>query len=146
MYSVVLTDVVQFVMIVVGVSITTYSIVAHAGGWIKMVEAAQAHRGASGINLWDSRRFGFLFLSWTTLYYLSGWSSWQPVVARVLSMKDIRTALKLYRLSSIFMFMRAAFPMIWESAPSPSWGVFTNRALFCRSLSRASSRRDGWVW
>jgi Na+/proline symporter len=34
-------------------------------------------------------------------------------VARVLSMKDIQMALKLYRISSLFMFMRAAFPMIW---------------------------------
>jgi solute:Na+ symporter, SSS family len=113
MYSVVLTDVVQFVMIVVGVSITTFSVVVHAGGWGKMVDAVQAHYGVAGFNLWSSRRFGLLFLSWTTLYYLSGWSSWQPVVARVLSMKDIRTALTLYRLSSVFMFMRAAFPMVW---------------------------------
>jgi solute:Na+ symporter, SSS family len=28
-------------------------------------------------------------------------------------MRDIGTALKLYRLSSFFMFLRAAFPMIW---------------------------------
>jgi solute:Na+ symporter, SSS family len=35
------------------------------------------------------------------------------VVARVLSMQNIGTALKLYRYSSFFMFLRAAFPMIW---------------------------------
>jgi solute:Na+ symporter, SSS family len=100
-------------MIVVGVTITTYCIVVSAGGWGRMVDAVQTHYGASGFNLVSSRRYGFLFLSFTTLYYISGWSSWQPVVARVLSMKDIQMALKLYRLSSVFMFMRAAFPMIW---------------------------------
>lgn len=113
MYSVVLTDVVQFIMIVVGVSVTTYCIVVNAGGWGKMVDAVYLHYGSAGFNLWSARRYGILFLSFTTLYYLSGWSSWQPVVARVLSMKDIQTALKLYQLSSVFMFMRAAFPMIW---------------------------------
>ena len=113
MYSVVLTDVVQFVMIVVGVAVTTYCIVVSAGGWGKMVDAVYAHYGRSGFNLWSARRYGVLFLTFTTLYYLSGWSSWQPVVARVLSMKDIGLALRLYRLSSVFMFMRAAFPMIW---------------------------------
>jgi len=113
MYSVVLTDVVQSIMIVVGVAVTTYCIVSHAGGWSRMVDAVHTHYGDAGFNLWSARRYGFLFLSWTTLYYISGWSSWQPVVARVLSMKDIRTALTLYRYSSLFMFMRAAFPMVW---------------------------------
>jgi Na+/proline symporter len=78
-----------------------------------MVDAVYANYGSAGFNLWSARRYGFLFLSWTTLYYISGWSSWQPVVARVLSMKDIGTAMTLYRYSSLFMFMRAAFPMIW---------------------------------
>ncbi len=113
MYSVVLTDVVQFIMIVVGVGVTTYCIVVSAGGWGKMVDAVSVHYGNAGFNILSARRYGILFLSFTTLYYLSGWSSWQPVVARVLSMRDIRMALKLYRLSSLFMFMRAAFPMIW---------------------------------
>jgi SSS family solute:Na+ symporter len=113
MYSVVLTDVVQFIMIVAGAGVTTYCIVASAGGWSRMVEAVHVHYGSAGFNIWNARRYGMLFLSFTTLYYLSGWSSWQPVVARVLSMKDIQMALKLYRLSSLFMFMRAALPMIW---------------------------------
>jgi solute:Na+ symporter, SSS family len=113
MYSVVLTDVVQFVMIVVGVAVTTWAVVAHAGGWSGMVDAVRINYGSAGFNLFSAQRYGILFLSWTTLYYVSGWSSWQPVVARVLSMKDTGTALTLYRYSSLFMFMRAAFPMVW---------------------------------
>jgi SSS family solute:Na+ symporter len=116
MYSVVLTDVVQFVMIVFGVSITTWLLVSAAGGWGRMVDAVSFYYGDAGFHLWKAPRFGALFLSWTTLYYLSGWSTWQPVVARILSMKDIKTALSLYRISSVFMFMRAAFPMIWGIA------------------------------
>jgi SSS family solute:Na+ symporter len=113
MHSVVLTDVVQFIMIVFGVGITTWLIVVAAGGWGRMVDAVAFHYGEAGFRLWKAPRYGALFLSWTTLYYLSGWSSWQPVVARILSMRDIKTALSLYRISSVFMFMRAAFPMIW---------------------------------
>lgn len=78
-----------------------------------MIHAVTLNYGSAGFNLWHSPRYGLLFLSWTTLYYLSGWSSWQPVVARVLSMKSIDTALKLFRYSSLFMFLRAAVPMIW---------------------------------
>jgi len=113
MYSVVLTDVVQFILIVFGVGVTTWLIVRGAGGWGKMVDAVDFHYGAAGFQLWKAPRYSILFLSWTALYYLSGWSSWQPVVARVLSMRDIVTALKLYRISSVFMFLRAAFPMMW---------------------------------
>lgn len=113
MYSVVLTDVVQFVMIVFGVGITTWLLISHAGGWGRMTETVWRHYGDSGFYVWRAPRYGVLFLSWTVLYYLSGWSTWQPVVARVLSMKDIGTALNLFRISSVFMFMRAAFPMIW---------------------------------
>lgn len=113
MYSVVLTDVVQFIMIVVGVTITTTLIVSTAGGWGRMADAVRVHYGDAGFYPWKAPRYDVLFLSWTALYYLSGWSSWQPAVARVLSMRDIRTALKLYRISAVVMFMRAGFPMIW---------------------------------
>jgi SSS family solute:Na+ symporter len=113
MYSVVLTDVVQFVMIVVGVAVTTYFVLLHAGGWSGLVAAVDHSYGDAGFLPWRAPRFGLLFLIWTTLYYLSGWSTWQPVVARVLSMKDVDLSLKLFRWSSLFMFMRAGFPMLW---------------------------------
>ena len=144
MYSVVLTDVVQFVMIVVGVAVTTYSIVTHAGGWANMIEAVRTHHGAAGFNLWSARRYGLLFLSWTTLYYVSGWSSWQPVVARVLSMKDIDMALALYRYSSLFMFMRAAFPMIWGIGALAILGkVGQSNAILPLTLARILP--SGWM-
>lgn len=113
MYSVVLTDVVQFVMIIVGVTVTTYLVVGHAGGWSGMAAAVARNFGDAGFLPWRAPRFGLLFLIWTTLYYISGWSTWQPVVARVLSMKDIDLSLKLFRWSSLFMFMRAGFPLLW---------------------------------
>ncbi len=144
MYSVVLTDVVQFVMIVVGVAVTTYCIVTHAGGWGRMVEAVRTNYGSAGFNLWSARRYGFLFLSWTTLYYISGWSSWQPVVARVLSMRDTGTALSLYRYSSLFMFMRAAFPMIWGIGALAILGkVDQSSAILPLTLSRILPA--GWM-
>ena len=113
MYCVVLTDVIQFVMIVFSAVLTTWMVVRAAGGWGSMVHVVRSHYGAAGFEFWKSSRYSALFLTWTALYYLSGWSTWQPVVARVLSMKDIRTALKLFRISSIFMFLRGAIPMMW---------------------------------
>ncbi|MCP5116670.1 MAG: hypothetical protein GY953_38065, partial [bacterium] len=113
MRSVVFTDVAQFLMISLGAGIATYLMFTHAGGISGMAEAVERHHGPAGFKLWDAPRYGGLFLFWTALYYLSGWSSWQPVVARVLSIQDTGTALRLYRISSVFMFLRAALPMVW---------------------------------
>ena len=74
---------------------------------------------------------------WTALYYLSGWSTWQPVVARVLSMKDIQTALKLFRISSFFMFLRGAVPMIWGICTLAVLGKVPNSTM---SLANAVGR------
>ena len=113
MYCVVLTDVVQFVVIVLSAGLTTWMVIRATGGWHNMTAAVSANYGRAGFEFWKSPRYGTLFLSWTALYYLSGWSTWQPVVARVLSMKDIHNALKLFRVCSLFMFLRGAIPMIW---------------------------------
>ena len=113
MFSVVLTDVVQFILIVVGVTVASFLIIHAAGGWSHMAAVVMTRYGSGGFTFWDSPRYGTLFLLWTALYYLGGWSSWQPVVARVLSMRDIETGLHLYRLSSVFMLLRAAVPMVW---------------------------------
>ena len=113
MFSVVLTDVVQFILIVVGMTVASFLVIHAAGGWSHMASVVMTRYGSGGFTFWDSPRYGILFLLWSALYYLAGWSSWQPVVARVLSMRDIDTALHLYRLSSVFMFLRAAVPMMW---------------------------------
>jgi SSS family solute:Na+ symporter len=116
MFSVVITDVIQFIFISLGIVLTTIFAVTSAGGFSGMVDVVEAHYGSAGFNLWDAPNYGLLFLIWTGLYYLSGWSSWQPVTQRVFSMRDVATAQKLYKISSVLMFFRAAFPMLWGIA------------------------------
>jgi SSS family solute:Na+ symporter len=123
MFSVVLTDVFQFVLILVGLVFTSWFAFTHAGGAEGMVAAVSEQIGDAGFNLWDAPQYGILFLIWTTLYYLSGWTGWQPVVQRNLSMKDVTTAMKLYRISSVFMFFRACMPMLWGIAALSVLGV-----------------------
>ena len=126
MFSVVLTDVFQFVLILAGLIFTSWFAFTHAGGAEGMVAAVREQIGDAGFNLWEAPKYGILFLIWTTLYYLSGWSSWQPVVQRTLSMKDVATAMKLYRISSIFMFFRACMPMLWGIAALSILGLIAD--------------------
>jgi len=123
MHSVVITDVFQFLILLAGIIIISYFAFSHAGGLKGMAMAVREHYGETGFNLKDAPRYGLLFILWTTLYYTSGWSSWQPVVQRVFSMNDINTAKKLYRISSIFMFFRASLPMLWGIAALAVLGI-----------------------
>jgi len=123
MHSVVITDVFQFLILLAGIVLISFFAFSHAGGISGMVVAVRDHYGEAGFNLKDAPRYGLLFILWTTLYYTSGWSSWQPVVQRVFSMSDINTAKKLYRISSIFMFFRASLPMLWGIAALAVLGV-----------------------
>lgn len=123
MYSVVITDVFQFLLILGGIGITSWFAFSHAGGIGGMAGAVSSRLGSAGFNLWEAPKYGLLFLLWTALYYTSGWTGWQPVVQRTLSMKDSATALKLYRISSFFMFFRACMPMLWGIAALAVLGV-----------------------
>lgn len=116
MHSVVITDVFQFLVLLVGIIMISYFSFTQAGGIDGMIQAVKVHYGEAGFNLKEAPRYGLLFIIWTTLYYTSGWSTWQPVVQRVFSMNSINTARKLYRISSLFMFFRASLPMLWGIA------------------------------
>ena len=126
MYSVIITDVFQFVLIIIGIFLTSYYAFNYAGGAVGMIESVKAHFGSAGLNLFEAPKYGFIFIIWTTLYYLSGWSSWQPVVQRTLSMTSVTTALKLFRITSIFMFFRASMPMLWGIAALAILGLVPN--------------------
>jgi SSS family solute:Na+ symporter len=123
MYSVVLTDVFQFVLILAGIILTSYFAFNSAGGTEGMIEAVKEQFGDAGFNIREAPKYGLLFLIWTTMYYLSGWSSWQPVVQRTLSMQNVSTAMRLFRISSLFMLFRACIPMLWGIAALAILGV-----------------------
>jgi SSS family solute:Na+ symporter len=123
MHSVIITDVFQFIVLLIGIIIISFFAFSHAGGLSGMVGAVKEHYGEAGFNLKDAPRYGLLFILWTMLYYTSGWSTWQPVVQRLFSMNNINTARKLYKISSIFMFFRACVPMLWGIAALAVLGV-----------------------
>ena len=140
MYAVVLTDVVQFVFIMMSVVVMTYFAWIHADGIQGMFTAVKSHYGDEGLYPWKAARLRPLFLVWAFAYYISGWSSWQPVMQRVLSMQDVGMALRLFRISSLFMFFRAAIPMLWGIAAlavlSKTSGEFEPQTALANMLIR----------
>ena len=127
MFSVVLTDVFQFVLIAIGVILTSYYAFNYAGGRSGMVAAVREQFGEAGFNFLEAPKYGVLFLIWTTLYYISGWASWQPVAQRTLSMRNVAVAQRLFRISSLFMFFRACIPMLWGIAALAVLGMIDDK-------------------
>ncbi|RJP66944.1 MAG: sodium:solute symporter family protein [Ignavibacteriales bacterium] len=126
MYSVVVTDVFQFVLILIGIIITSFYAFGNAGGFSGMIASVNKNIGPMGFDVINAPKYGIIFIIWTTLYYLSGWSSWQPVVQRTLSMESVTSALKLFRLTSIFMFFRSGMPIMWGIAALAVLGPVEN--------------------
>lgn len=116
MYSVIVTDVFQFFIMMIGIVLTTFYAFTNANGFDGMINAVHTAIGQMGFDVINAPKYGFIFIIWTTLYYLSGWSSWQPVVQRNLSMESTQSSLKLFRITSVFMLFRASMPMLWGIA------------------------------
>jgi SSS family solute:Na+ symporter len=126
MYSVAVTDVFQFVLMLFGIVITSFYAFSYAGGMSGMIAAVNKNIGPMGFDVIHAPKYGVVFIVWTTLYYLSGWSSWQPVIQRTLSMESVGSALKLFRITSIFMFFRSSMPILWGIAALAVLGVVGN--------------------
>jgi SSS family solute:Na+ symporter len=122
MHSVVLTDIVQFVLIALAVSFVTVFAIGQAGWW-NMVETVSLNYGRGGFLPFAAPRYGLLFITWTTLYYLSGWTTWQPVAMRIFSMKSSTVGDRLYATSAVLFFCRALFPMLWGIAALTIVGI-----------------------
>jgi solute:Na+ symporter, SSS family len=116
MYTVVITDIIQFFVIIGAVIVISFYALKYAGGISGMISAVKQNYGNAGIDLRAAPNYGLLFLIWTSLYYISGWSSWQPVAQRTFSSTDSRTAKKLFQFSSVFMLLRSTIPMTWGIA------------------------------
>src|ERR1017187_6327482 len=67
MFSVVYTDIAQFVLVVVGVTVASFLIIHAAGGWGHMAAVVMTRYGSGGFTFWDSPRYGILFLIWSAL-------------------------------------------------------------------------------
>ena len=129
MVSVLVTDYLQFLVMGLGLIITSILVVRDIG-WSHLVsQLSEAHKagaaavagGAPGelamadpLNPFASN--GWVWLIWQSLFLLAGAVTWQTCVARVLSAKDSRTAKRVYWGTSFYYVGRFALPGLWGAA------------------------------
>jgi SSS family solute:Na+ symporter len=113
MLSVLMTDLLQFLIVGAGVVLITILSVNHAG-WSTLVDKVRAVDGDSGFNPFLSDPLGGPsgLLFWMLLTF-GAQCTWQTTIARVLSAKDEKTAANIYRLAGFYFVGRWALPIVW---------------------------------
>jgi len=122
MVSVVVTDYMQFIVLSVGVGLSTLFIF-HQVGLGAIAEAVVSHRGDEGLSPFLNTNYGGLYLLWNLLLFLTASATWQTAAMRVSATRDAKTAMQMYRWSSLTWMGRAIVPMFWGCAALALFGV-----------------------
>ncbi|MEP0841258.1 MAG: sodium:solute symporter family protein [Phycisphaerae bacterium] len=121
MVSVVLTDYIQFIVLTLGIGLTTWWILARepaVGGMEGVVEAVRVHRPYYGLDptiTVGAAGMGWLWIIWQTMHWL-GTNTWQTQAFRTAATDSPRTARVMWSLTAVNYFGRAIIPMLWGAA------------------------------
>jgi solute:Na+ symporter, SSS family len=123
MLSVLVTDYLQFLVMGLGIVITSIWVVADIGWesltqgllahWQAISSSLQAGQPAHPFNPFHSSSLGWGYILWQLLFQLAVVTTWQTTIARVLAAKNEATARLMYRRSSFYFVGRFALPGLW---------------------------------
>lgn len=115
MLSVLVTDFLQFIVMSVGLLVTTFLILDQIG-WNTLVATVQSHHGDGGFNPLKNASMGWSYVIFNALLNTAAVLTWQTQISRVLSAKDTATGRKVYTGTSFFFVARFLIPGIWGIA------------------------------
>jgi len=129
MLSVLVTDFLQFIVMGLGIVITSILVVMQVG-WTDLVNGLWNHwlaapaimtadataKAAHPFNPFHASSFGGGYLLWQMILILSAVTTWQTMVTRVLASKNEATAKKMYRRTAFYFVGRFALPGLWGAA------------------------------
>jgi len=124
MVSVVVTDYIQFIVLTLGMGITTWLVLAdpQTGGVGGIAQAVHDYRGPFGVNPltkgnWRDMVIGLgaVYMAWQVLHWTAS-SCWQTAAFRTAAADSPRTARVMWSLTAINFFGRAVIPMLWGVA------------------------------
>ena len=126
MVSVIITNYVQYVLLSFGMIVITI-IGFFAIGWDGIVDSLVIAKGAAGIDpffpSFFEGEFGFGFLVWQILMWVSLLIGWQAMSARLFAATDAKTGQRIYKWSTVMFFARGILPIFWGII---AFGYYTN--------------------
>ena len=113
MVSIVITDLIQFIVLSVGMIVVTVFVVSHIG-WETIFRVAAEETGSQGLNPFaEESGYGTIYVVSMVLVAVSAASLWQSGTLRALSARSPRIAKRIYCLSSITFMARFVIPAFW---------------------------------
>lgn len=121
MFSVVVTDFAQFIVLMIGMLIATVAVLVafppHA-----LANGVTTHLGSAGLNPLANAGFGWTFLIWVLVSNAASAAIWQPAAAKAMSAESPQVAQRIYMLTGLTFAGRAMIPMLWGVAALAAFG------------------------
>lgn len=123
MLSVLVTDYLQFLVMGVGLVVTSVIVIFNVGG-LDLISGLQlAWEGHSKLplnshpfNPFHGSSLGWGYILWMLVFQIAVATTWQTVISRVLSAKDSITAKRMYRRTAFYFVGRFLLPGLWGAA------------------------------
>lgn len=112
MLSVIITDYIQYVMMILGMGIVTWLSYSHTS-YGDVYERVKLTLGAEGFDPILNPKFGVIFIIWQILLWFSVNTIWQTSAMRVFSVKDVGVVRRTLQWAGIAFTGRATVPIFW---------------------------------
>ena len=121
MFSIVITDFMQFVVLSVGMLVATVAVLLHVTPE-SMSGAVSTTLGAAGVDPFANQRFGWTFVVWILISSLAAAALWQPGTSKALASESPAVAKKMYFWTGLTFAGRAMIPILWGVAALAYFG------------------------
>ncbi|HKO98023.1 MAG TPA: sodium:solute symporter family protein [Pyrinomonadaceae bacterium] len=115
MFSVVVTDFIQFVILSLGMLVATIAVLLNVDV-AQMSSVVTQQYGDGGFNPIVNQRFGWMFIVWILISNVAAGALWQPGTSKALASESPEVARKVFFYTSLTFAGRAMIPMFWGVA------------------------------
>jgi len=122
MFSVVVTDFMQYVVLSIAMLITTIFVLLEVD-LTQLSTAVTSNLGEGGFNPIENTRFGWSFIVWILVTNVAAAALWQPGTSKALSAKSPAVAKKIFWVTGLTFAGRAMIPMFWGIAALAYFGA-----------------------
>lgn len=112
MVSVIVTDLMQFIVLALGMLIVTICAVANVG-WSNVFSTMERQLGRSAFDPLASESYGFSYVAWMAFMSLAAGALWHSATLRALAARSPQIAQKVFAWSSVGFLARFAIPCLW---------------------------------
>jgi SSS family solute:Na+ symporter len=121
MFSIVITDFMQFVVLAFGMLVATIAVLMRVD-LASMSAAVSTALGSSGVDPFANPRFGWTFVLWILVSSLAAGALWQPGTSKALASESPEVAKKVFFWTGFTFAGRAMIPMFWGVAALAFFG------------------------